>query len=56
MIDRIDHVVLNCEDVEAVATWYERVMGFEREEFFGPIRRIALKFGRSKINLRPIGA
>ena len=56
MIDRIDHVVLNCEDVEAVATWYERVMGFEREEFFGPIHRIALKFGRSKINLRPIGA
>ena len=56
MIDRIDHVVLNCEDVEATAIWYERVMGFEREEFFGPIHRIALKFGRAKINLRPVGA
>ncbi|MDA1310287.1 MAG: VOC family protein [Proteobacteria bacterium] len=56
MIDRIDHVVLNCRDVEATAAWYERVMGFEREEFFGPIHRIALKFGRSKINLRPVGA
>ncbi|MDG2284900.1 MAG: VOC family protein, partial [Alphaproteobacteria bacterium] len=55
MIDRIDHVVLNCQDVEATAVWYERVMGFEREEFFGPIRRIALKFGRAKINLRPVG-
>jgi catechol 2,3-dioxygenase-like lactoylglutathione lyase family enzyme len=54
MIDRIDHVVLNCVDVEATAAWYERVMGFEREEFFGPIHRIALKFGRTKINLRPI--
>lgn len=56
MIDRIDHVVLNCRDVEATAAWYERVMGFEREEFFGPIHRIALKFGRAKINLRPVGA
>ena len=55
MIDRIDHVVLNCRDVEVTAAWYERVMGFEREEFFGPIRRIALKFGRAKINLRPVG-
>lgn len=56
MIDRIDHVVLNCRDVEAVAAWYVRVMGFEREEFLGPIHRIALKFGRAKINPRPIGA
>ena len=56
MICRIDHVVLNCRDVEATAAWYERVMGFEREEFFGPIYRIALKFGRAKINLRPVGA
>jgi catechol 2,3-dioxygenase-like lactoylglutathione lyase family enzyme len=55
MIDRIDHVVLNCQDVEATAVWYERVMGFEREEFYGPILRIALKFGRAKINLRPVG-
>ena len=55
MIDRIDHVVLNCRDVDAMAEWYERVLGFEREEFFGPIRRIALKFGRQKINPRPSG-
>lgn len=55
MIDRIDHIVLNCRDVEATAAWYERVLGFERETFFGPIERIALKFGAQKINLRPIG-
>ena len=56
MISRIDHVVVNCRDVEAMADWYERVLGFEREEFFGPIRRIALKFGQQKVNLRPSGA
>lgn len=55
MIDRIDHVVLNCRDVDAMAEWYERVLGFERVDFFGPIPRIALKFGRQKINLRPSG-
>jgi catechol 2,3-dioxygenase-like lactoylglutathione lyase family enzyme len=55
MIDRIDHVVLNCRDVEQTASWYERVLGLEREEF-GPDRRIALKFGRQKLNLRPTGA
>jgi catechol 2,3-dioxygenase-like lactoylglutathione lyase family enzyme len=55
MIDRIDHVVMNCRDVEAMASWYERALGFERE-VFGPDRRIALRFGRHKINLRPTGA
>ncbi|HKU94504.1 MAG TPA: VOC family protein [Vineibacter sp.] len=55
MIDRIDHVVMNCRDVEAMASWYERALGFQRE-VFGPDRRTALKFGRQKINLRPTGA
>lgn len=55
MIDRFDHVVMNCRDVEAMASWYERALGFERE-VFGPDRRIALRFGRQKINLRPTGA
>ncbi len=55
MIDRIDHVVVNCRDVEAMAAWYERVLGMRREAF-GPQARIALKFGRQKLNLRPTGA
>lgn len=55
MIDRIDHVVVNCRDVEAMAVWYERVLGMTRE-VFGPDRRIAMKFGRQKLNLRPTGA
>jgi catechol 2,3-dioxygenase-like lactoylglutathione lyase family enzyme len=54
-IDRIDHVVVNCRDVAASALWYERVLGLIREEF-GADRRIALKFGRQKLNLRPTGA
>ncbi|HXW23683.1 MAG TPA: VOC family protein [Xanthobacteraceae bacterium] len=56
MIDRIDHVVVNCRDVEATAAWYERALGLRREEFLAPDRRIALKFGRQKLNLRPTGA
>ena len=49
-VDRLDHIVLNCKDVEITATWYQRVLGMEREEF-GP-NRTALKFGGQKINLR----
>jgi len=54
-IDRIDHVVLNCRDVEATAAWYERVLGMRRETF-GPDSRLALRFGGQKLNLRPTGA
>ena len=53
-IDRIDHVVLNCRDVGTMAAWYEHVLDMERVEF-GSDRRIALKFGSQKINLRPAG-
>lgn len=51
-IDRLDHVVINCSDVELTASWFQRVLGMEREEF-GADNRTALKFGGSKINLRP---
>ena len=54
-VERIDHVVVNCRDVETSAAWYERVLGMRREAF-GPDRRIALRFGRQKLNLRPMGA
>jgi catechol 2,3-dioxygenase-like lactoylglutathione lyase family enzyme len=54
-IDRFDHIVINCRDIAATAAWYERVLGMRREEF-GPDRRIALKFGSQKLNLRPTGA
>ena len=51
-VDRLDHIVLNTRDVEITASWYQRVLGMEREEF-GPDRRTALKFGGQKLNLRP---
>jgi catechol 2,3-dioxygenase-like lactoylglutathione lyase family enzyme len=53
-VDRIDHVVVNCRDVEATAAWYVRVLGMKRETFAGG--RTALRFGDQKLNLRPTGA
>jgi catechol 2,3-dioxygenase-like lactoylglutathione lyase family enzyme len=54
-IDRVDHIVINCKDVEISAAWYQRVLGMEREDF-GEQHRTALKFGGQKINLRPFDA
>ena len=54
-VDRLDHIVLNCKDVEITASWYQRVLGMEREEF-GESNRTALKFGGQKLNLRPTDA
>jgi catechol 2,3-dioxygenase-like lactoylglutathione lyase family enzyme len=54
-VERFDHIVVNCRDVEATAAWYERVLGMTRETF-GPSHRTALSFGNQKINLRPLGA
>lgn len=53
-VERIDHVVLNCRDVDVTADWYARVLGMRREEFGAG--RVALVFGRQKLNLRPTGA
>ncbi|QIE54933.1 VOC family protein [Pikeienuella piscinae] len=56
-VDRIDHVVLNCSNVEATVTWYERVLGMERDDFaYGEDRHIALRFGEQKFNVRPAGS
>ncbi|HUZ63631.1 MAG TPA: VOC family protein [Acetobacteraceae bacterium] len=54
-IDRLDHLVLTCADVETTASWFQRVLGMEREAF-GAQRRTALKFGGQKINLHQHGA
>ena len=55
ILDRIDHVVINCRDAEVTLAWYERVLGMTRE-VFGPNQRICLKFGEQKFNVRPSGA
>jgi len=54
MIDRVDHLVLTVNDIEATTQFYERVLGFEREFFRGPEGqpRYSLHFGRQKINLQ----
>jgi catechol 2,3-dioxygenase-like lactoylglutathione lyase family enzyme len=51
-VDRLDHLVITCKDVEISAAWYQRVLGMERDEF-GAHQRTALRFGGQKINLRP---
>lgn len=56
-VNRIDHVVLNCRDVEATVDFYVRVLGM-RKGVFGD-GRIALRFpddANQKINVRPTGA
>jgi len=52
-IDRVDHIVLTVRDIEATVTFYASVLGMEKVEF-GP-GRVALKFGRQKINLHQAG-
>jgi catechol 2,3-dioxygenase-like lactoylglutathione lyase family enzyme len=54
-VDRLDHLVLNVDDVDIAAAWYQRVLGMEVETF-GRDNRTALKFGGQKINLRPVNA
>ncbi len=55
VVDRLDHLVINCRDLEVMASWYQRVLGMEREDYGQP-PRTALKFGGQKINLRPVDA
>ncbi len=57
-VDALDHIVINVGDVEAAAAWYERVLGMTRETWQVPGRGqvTAVKFGRQKINLRPVSA
>jgi catechol 2,3-dioxygenase-like lactoylglutathione lyase family enzyme len=54
-VDRLDHIVINCKDVEITASWYQRVLGMEREEYGGK-NRTALRFGAQKINLHEVGS
>jgi catechol 2,3-dioxygenase-like lactoylglutathione lyase family enzyme len=52
-VDRLDHLVLTCNDVEVTASWFQRVLGMDREEF-GPRNRTALRFGGQKMNLHDV--
>jgi catechol 2,3-dioxygenase-like lactoylglutathione lyase family enzyme len=52
-IDRLDHLVLTVQDIEATCAFYARVLGMTPVTF-GAGRR-ALRFGRQKINLHQVG-
>ena len=51
VLDRLDHLVLTVRDVEATCRFYETVLGMRRESFGEG--RVALHFGRHKINVHP---
>jgi catechol 2,3-dioxygenase-like lactoylglutathione lyase family enzyme len=57
VVEALDHLVANVRDVEVSAAWYQRVLGMTREDVatpHGPV--VTVRFGRQKINLRPITA
>jgi catechol 2,3-dioxygenase-like lactoylglutathione lyase family enzyme len=57
-VQALDHLVVQVSDLEVSASWYKRVLGMTREDVApapGQPPRTAMRFGRQKINLRPIG-
>ncbi len=52
-IDRLDHLVLTVNDVDATAEFYVRVLGMTEVTFHRDRR--ALLFGTSRIHLHPAG-
>ena len=56
MIDHVDHIVLTTRDLDACVRFYE-ALGMKLEKFRTPTEeRLALKFGRQKINLHVWGS
>jgi len=56
MIDHVDHIVLTTREIDACIRFYTQVLGMKLERFRTPSEeRLALKFGRQKINLHEWG-
>jgi catechol 2,3-dioxygenase-like lactoylglutathione lyase family enzyme len=56
-VQALDHLVVQVSDLEVSARWYERALGMTREDVpaaGGNPPRTEMKFGRQKINLRPV--
>ena len=56
-VQALDHLVVQVSNLEISARWYERALGMVREDVppeRGKALRTEMKFGRQKINLRPI--
>ncbi|MBI1418697.1 MAG: VOC family protein [Limimaricola sp.] len=56
-VTSLDHLVLTVADIEATAAFYARVLGMTRQAFRAAdgSLRVALSFGRQKINLHAAG-
>ena len=52
-IERLDHFVIPCSDIETICAFYVRVLNMRRIDFGAG--RVALGFGQQKINLQPAG-
>jgi catechol 2,3-dioxygenase-like lactoylglutathione lyase family enzyme len=52
-VDRIDHLVLTVQNIEATCDFYVRVLGMQVVTFGNG--RKALQFGQQKINLHEVG-
>jgi catechol 2,3-dioxygenase-like lactoylglutathione lyase family enzyme len=50
-LDRLDHFAITVRDIDETCAFYEKVLGMARETFDGG--RVALRFGRHKININP---
>jgi len=56
MIDHVDHIVLTTREKDACIRFYTEILGMQLERFRTPTEeRLALKFGRQKINLHEWG-
>src|SRR3984957_3760165 len=56
-VQTLDHLVVQVSDLEVSASWYARVLGMTRGALPpapGKPARTTMRFGRQKINLRPI--
>ena len=52
-ITSLDHLVLTVASIDHAVDFYTRILGMEKVVFAG--KRVALKFGRQKINLHQAG-
>ena len=52
-VEELDHLVLTVVDPEVTCRFYEEVLGMHRKVFRG--KRLALHFGRQKLNLHQTG-
>lgn len=52
-IDHLDHLVLTVKSIQATCDFYCKILGMQREDFGAG--RVALKFGKQKINLHQAG-